>query len=248
MILKPDWPAPDNIRSAITTREGGKSSGVYAGFNLGTHVQDDPLNVQANRQLLCHELQLQKTPQWLEQVHGNKIVEAQADGRVRTADACFTREQGLACVVMTADCLPVLICDKQGTQVAAVHCGWRSLSQSILEKTISTFSTSPQDLLVYLGPAISAKHFEVGMDVLEAFFETSRSAQHTDKIAAAFLPGKRPLHFYADIYALAKAELDSLGVKNIYGGGACTFAESDTYYSYRRDGVTGRMASLIWLI
>lgn len=247
MILQPDWPAPNNIRAAITTREGGKSSGVYRSFNLGTHVQDDPVAVEANRQLLVQQLNLQKTPQWLEQIHGNKVVEAHADGRVRTADACYTREQGLACVVMTADCLPVLICDKQGTQVAAVHCGWRSLAQSILQKTIATFSASPDNLLVYLGPAISSKHFEVGMDVLEAFFETSRSVRHTDQIAASFLPGKRPLHFFADIYALAKADLDSLGVKNIYGGGACTFAEDETYYSYRRDGVTGRMASLIWL-
>jgi YfiH family protein len=248
MILTPDWPAPKNIRAAITTRQGGKSSGAYSSFNLGTHVQDDPANVEANRQLLCQQLQLQKVPQWLEQIHGNKIVEAQADGRVRTADACFTREHGLACVVMTADCLPVLICDNKGTQVAAVHCGWRSLSQSILEKTIATFSASPKDLLVYLGPAISKTHFEVGMDVLEAFFESSRSAKHTDQIATAFYPGKRPLHFYADIYALATVELNSLGVAHIYGGSACTFNESETWYSYRRDGVTGRMASLIWQV
>lgn len=247
MILYPDWPVPSNIRAAITTRQGGLSEGVYSSFNLGTHVNDDLEKVIANRELLVNQIELKKTPQWLEQVHGNKVVEAQDDGRVRTADACFTHQKGLACVVMTADCLPVLICDRQGTRVAAVHCGWRSLAQSILEKTLEKFSSTPEDLFVYLGPAISKKHFEVGMDVLEAFFETSRSAQHTDQIAASFLPGKRPLHFYADIYALAKADLDSLGIKNIFGGNACTFEESDTYYSYRRDGVTGRMASLIWL-
>ena len=252
MIITPDWPVPTNIRSVITCRDGGVSQGVYRSWNMGTHVNDDPAAVEANRKKLIEQSGLQKTPQWLEQIHGNKVIEAQADGRVRTADACFSREKGLACVVMTADCLPVLICDKQGTQVAAVHCGWRSLSQSILEKTIATFNlsnssnSSPADLLVYLGPAISPAHFEVGMDVLEAFFESSRSTQHTEQIAAAFSPGKRPLHFYADIYALARAELDSLGVKNIYGGGACTFSEAETYYSYRRDGVTGRMASLIW--
>lgn len=248
MILKPDWPAPSNVQAAITTRQGGVSEGAYSSFNLGMHVKDDPKKVSANRQFLIDQLDLKKTPQWLEQVHGNKVVEAKNDDRVRTADACFATEKDLACVVMTADCLPVLICDKQGTQVAAVHCGWRSLAQSILEKTIEKFSAKSEDLLIYLGPAISKVHFEVGTDVLEAFFESSRSAQHTEQIAAAFTPGKRPLHFYADIYALAKAELDSLGVKNIYGGDLCTFTEADTYYSYRRDGVTGRMASLIWLL
>lgn len=247
MIITPDWPAPSNVRTAITTRQGGVSSGVYNSFNLGTHVQDDPSSVEANRQSLIQKLGLQKAPQWLEQVHGNKVVEAQADARVRTADACFTREQGLACVVMTADCLPVLLCDKQGTQVAAVHCGWRSLSQSILQKTLETFADKSQ-MMAYLGPAISNQHFEVGIDVLEAFFQSSLSTAHTDQMAAAFTPAKRPLHFYADIYALARAELSALGVAEIYGGYFCTYADTDRFYSYRHDGVTGRMASLIWLL
>lgn len=247
MILTPSWPAPSNIRAAISCRDGGVSQGVYTSWNMGTHVSDDPAVVESNRKKLIEQLALQKSPQWLEQVHGNKIVESQADGRVRTADACFTQEKGLACVVMTADCLPVLICDKQGTQVAAVHCGWRSLAQSILEKTLNNF-TQPSDLLVYLGPAISKQHFEVGVDVLEAFFQSSKSALHTDHIADAFTPGKRPLHFYADIYALARAELQALGVTQIFGGDYCTFEQRDKFYSYRRDGVTGRMASLIWLL
>jgi YfiH family protein len=214
---------------------------------MGTHVQDDSIAVASNRKKLIEELQLKKNPQWLEQIHGSKVVEAQADGRVRTADACFTQEKSLACVVMTADCLPVLLCDKQGTQVAAVHCGWRSLAQSILQKTLDQFS-DPAQVLVYLGPAISKQHFEVGIDVLEAFFQSSKSAFHTDQIAAAFAPGKRPLHFYADIYALARAELQALGVTQIFGGDYCTFEQKDKFYSYRRDGVTGRMASLIWLL
>ncbi len=248
MIITPNWPAPANIRSAISCRDGGVSQSVYKSWHMGTHVNDDPLAVETNRKKLIEQLDLQKPPQWLEQVHGNKIVEAQADGRVRTADACFTQDKGLACVVMTADCLPVLICDKQGTQVAAVHCGWRSLAQAILEKTIAIFNSSPEDLLVYLGPAISSAHFEVGIDLLEAFFESARSPQHTEQIAAAFSPGKRPLHFYADIYALARAELQTLGVTQIFGGDYCTFEEQDRFYSYRRDRVTGRMASLIWLL
>jgi polyphenol oxidase len=247
VIITPNWPAPVNVRTAITCREGGVSQGVYNSWNMGTHVNDDPVAVETNRKKLIDQLDLQKSPQWLEQVHGNKVVEAQVDGRVRTADACFTQEKGLACVVMTADCLPVLLCDKQGKKVAAVHCGWRSLAQSILEKTLNNFA-QPSEVLAYLGPAISKQHFEVGVDVLEAFFQSSKSALHTDHIAAAFTPGKRPLHFYADIYALARAELQALGVTQIFGGDYCTFEQQDKFYSYRRDGVTGRMASLIWLL
>ena len=247
MIITPNWPAPSNTRAAITTRDSGVSQGVYHSWNMGAHVQDDPAAVESNRKKLIEQLALQQSPQWLEQVHGNKVVEAKSDARVRTADACYTREKELACVVMTADCLPVLLCDKQGTQVAAVHCGWRSLAQSIVEKTVDTFADSSQ-IMAYLGPAISKQHFEVGIDVLEVFFQSSRSPLHTDQIAAAFTPGQRPLHFYADIYALARAELQALGVTQIFGGGDCTFVQSDKFYSYRRDGVTGRMASLIWLL
>ncbi len=247
MIITPNWPAPANVRTAITCREGGVSQGVYNSWNMGTHVNDDPVAVEINRKKLIEHLGLQKSPQWLEQVHGNKVVEAQADARVRTADACYTSEKSLACLVMTADCLPVLLCDKEGARVAAVHCGWRSLAQSILQKTLDQFS-DPAQVLAYLGPAISSQHFEVGIDVLEAFFQSSTSAQHTDQIAASFAPGKRPLHFYADIYALARAELQALGVTQIFGGDYCTFEQKDKFYSYRRDGVTGRMASLIWLL
>jgi YfiH family protein len=247
VIITPNWPAPANVRTAITCREGGVSQGVYNSWNMGTHVNDDPVAVETNRKKLIEQSGLQKSPQWLEQVHGNKVVEAQADARVRTADACYTSEKGLACLVMTADCLPVLLCDKEGVRVAAVHCGWRSLAQSILQKTLDQFS-DPAQVLAYLGPAISSQHFEVGIDVLEAFFQSSTSAQHTDQIAAAFAPGKRPLHFYADIYALARAELKALGVTQIFGGDYCTLEQKDKFFSYRRDGVTGRMASLIWLL
>lgn len=247
MIITPDWSAPQNVRAAITCREGGMSQGVYSTWNMGTHVQDDAEAVIENRKKLIAQLQLKKNPQWLEQIHGNKVVEAVDDQRVRTADACFTRETGLACAVMTADCLPVLLCDTQGTQVAAVHCGWRSLSQSILEKTLQQFA-DPTQVMAYLGPAISKQHFEVGIDVLEAFFESSKTSEQTDQIAAAFTPSKRPLYFYADIYALARAELNGLGVHQIFGGNECTFANKERFYSYRRDGITGRMASLIWLV
>ena len=150
-------------------------------------------------------------------------------------------------LVMTADCLPILLCDKQGTQVAALHCGWRSLAGGICERALEKFSGARADLLAYLGPAISQAHFEVGIDVLEAFFAVARNPIHADEIATAFTPGARPLHFYADIYALARAELKALGVTAVYGGGECTFGDEARFFSYRRDKTTGRMASLIWL-
>ena len=218
----------------------------YASNNVGLHVGDDPRLVNKNRAQLCARLGLEKTPQWLEQTHGINVVSAAADGLVRTADGCYSNQPGQACAVMTADCLPVLLCDTQGTQVAALHCGWRSLAKGICAKGIGKFTSPPQDLMAYLGPAISQPHFEVGIDVLEAFFNAARNPLHTDHIAAAFMPAHRPLHFFADIYALARAELNALGVKNVYGGGACTFAERERFYSYRRDKVTGRMVSLIW--
>lgn len=242
----PDWPAPSQVRACITTREGGVSQSPYESLNLGAHVGDDPEAVQKNRQILRDSLSLQQEPQWLEQVHGVKVVEAHTDGLVRTADASFTDQVGVACLVMTADCLPILLCDKAGTKIAALHCGWRSLAKGICSEALVQLGIAPDQLLAYLGPAISQDNFEVGVDVLEAFFDASRNSAHTDAIATAFKPARRPLHFYADIYALARAELVALGVESIYGGGECTFADT-RFYSYRRDKTTGRMASLIWL-
>lgn len=242
-----DWPAPANVRTCITTRQGGVSLPPYTSNNLGLHVGDDPAHVANNRAQLSTQLGLRHSPQWLEQVHGVKVVDAQSDGLVRTADGSFTTQAGIACLVMTADCLPILLCDKQGTQVAALHCGWRSLAGGICARGVEKFSGARSDLLAYLGPAISQAHFEVGIDVLEAFFAVARNSQHADEIAAAFIPGARPLHFYADIYALARAELNALGVTAVYGGDGCTFIEEERFYSFRRDKTTGRMASLIWL-
>lgn len=244
--ITPDWPAPANVRAFITTRAGGVSPSPYASNNVGLHVGDDPLLVEKNRAQLCAQLGLEKTPQWLEQVHGVSVVDAGADGLVRTADGSYSNQPKQACLVMTADCLPILLCDKQGTQVAALHCGWRSLAKGICAKGIQKFNAAPQDIMAYLGPAISQPHFEVGIDVLEAFFNTARNPLHAEQIAAAFSPAHRPLHFFADIYALARAELTALGVSDVYGGGYCTYADSARFYSYRRDKTTGRMASLVW--
>ncbi len=245
--ITPRWPAPANVRSHITTRAGGVSLPPYTSNNLGLHVGDDPAHVAANRAQLAAHLGLAESPQWLEQIHGVKVVHAKTDGVVRTADGSYSNQIGHACLVMTADCLPILLCDKQGTQVAALHCGWRSLAKGICARGLQKFSVKPDDILAYLGPAISQPHFEVGVDVLEAFFKAARSQQHAEQIASAFTSAQRPLHFYADIYALARAELNALGVTAVYGGDYCTYADERRFYSYRRDKTTGRMASLIWL-
>lgn len=242
-----DWPAPANVRSCMTTRAGGASIAPYASNNLGLHVGDDEHAVARNRRHLRERLGLDQEPQWLEQIHGVKVVDAQSDNLVRTADGSFTTQTRVACLVMTADCLPVLLCDQQGSQVAALHCGWRSLAGGICARGLDKFRSARSDILAYLGPAISQMHFEVGIDVLEAFFTAARNPEHADEIAAAFIPGARPLHFYADIFALARAELKALGVTAIYGGGICTFTDKDRFYSFRREQTTGRMASLIWL-
>lgn len=242
-----DWPMPQGVRAHISTRTGGVSLPPYNSNNFGLHVGDDPRAVEQNRAQLGEQLRLAQTPQWLEQIHGVKVVNAKADGVVRTADGSYSNQRGQACLVMTADCLPILLCDKQGAQVAALHCGWRSLAKGICARGLQKFSGNPGDILAYLGPAIAQPHFEVGVDVLEAFFKGARSHEHRERIAAAFVSAHRPLHFFADIYALARAELQALGVNAIYGGGYCTYADEARFYSYRRDKTTGRMASLIWL-
>ena len=246
-FFRPQWPAPARVRAAISLRTGGISRAPYASNNLGAHVGDELTAVAKNRLQLLQALNLEQEPQWLQQVHGVKVSRARADGRVRTADACYTRETGLACAILTADCLPVLLCDRSGEQVAAVHAGWRSLAKGILPRVLSHFSVPPSQLMAYLGPAISARHFEVGVEVPEAFFQRALHAGHAEAIAAALRPGTRPMHFYADLYALAHAALEALGVTAIYGGDYCTYGDSERFFSYRRDGVTGRMASLIWL-
>lgn len=246
-IIRPDWPAPDRVKAAITTRKGGVSQGAFTDWNLAQHVGDDEAAVRRNRALLQTELGLARAPQWLEQIHGTAVVDAQDDDRVLTADGCHTHQPGLACAVLTADCLPVLLCNQQGSRVAAVHAGWRGLAQGILAAAVARFSEPSAQLMAYLGPALSQPHFEVGVDVLEAFFESARTEAHNDAIARAFQPGQRPLHFQGDLYALARAELEALGVNAVYGGDFCTYDDEARFYSFRRDRNTGRMASLIWI-
>ena len=247
-FFAPRWPAPNNVKALITTRQGGVSTVPFDSNNLAQHVSDDPKTVASNRLRLAEHHGWQNEPQWLEQVHGIKVVEAAGDGRVRTADGCISDRVEQVCAVLTADCLPLLMCDRQGTQVAAVHAGWRGLAAGVVREAVSAFKSPASDLMVYLGPAIGANHFEVGIDVLEAFFDSASSETQAQAIVAAFQPSAvKPMKYQADLYALARAELQSLGVTNIYGGDYCTYEDSTRFYSYRRDGETGRMASLIWL-
>ena len=245
--LVPDWPAPERVRAIFTTRLGGVSVAPYDTFNLAEHVGDDAAAVARNRQLLPDRAGLPSGVQWLQQVHGTRLVEAVNDGWVRTADGCFSGAPGLVCSVMTADCLPVLFCDREGNRVAAAHAGWRGLAGGILRAAVDCFP-SPDAVLACLGPAISQPHFEVGVEVLEAFYDSAISESHLLAIGDAFEPSRlQPFRYHADLYALARAELAAVGVKAVFGGGYCTHAEKDRFFSFRRDGQTGRMAALIWI-
>ena len=242
-ILIPDWPTPENIHAAITTRIGGFSQPPYDQFNLALHVADNPDAVQKSRQLLQQHLDLLCQPQWLNQTHGIEVVEASDDGVVRDADGSYSRQPGRVCLVQTADCLPILLCNREGTQVAAIHAGWRGLAAGIVARGVSTFGSN--NLMAYLGPAISQPNFEVGGDVVQAFLVHS-GKWGLPAIEACFQQTDEQ-HWQADLYGLAKLALKAAGVSQIYGGDFCTHADAKRFYSYRRDGETGRMASLIWI-
>lgn len=246
-LLVPDWPAPPNVHAAVTTRTGGVSVSPWDSLNLGMHVGDNPAAVATNRQRLHNALQIIApcgTPQWLNQVHGVAVVEAAPDAQQRAAcvpdaDAVMTTQAGLPCVVMTADCLPVFFCDRDGARVAVAHAGWRGLCDGVLEATLRTFP-DPAAVLVWLGPAIGPEKFEVGDEVRAAFLAQDGAAVN------AFVPSPHPGRWLADIYRLARQRLARQGVTSVYGGGLCTVSDARRFFSYRRDGQTGRMASAIW--
>ena len=236
--IVPEWPAPPGVRALITTRAGGVSRGAYAGLNLGLNSGDEAGAVARNRATLRQWLPAE--PLWLRQVHGTTVVETDSVEGIPEADAAIARRPQRVCAVLTADCLPLLLCDKEGTIVAAVHAGWRGLCSGVIEQTLRAMERPPQSLLAYLGPAIGAPSYEVGAEVREAFLAADAQSD------AAFAPG-RPGRFHADLYALARLRLARGGVHRIYGGGHCTYTERERFYSYRREGATGRMASLIWI-
>ncbi|UVL55602.1 peptidoglycan editing factor PgeF [Pseudomonas sp. B21-035] len=236
-LLFPDWPAPARVRACVTTRSGGVSLPPYESFNLGDHVGDAPAAVAENRRRLTTEFGIQ--PAWLKQVHG--VVVAKADPEViAEADASYSDTPGIACTVMTADCLPVLFCDRAGTRVAAAHAGWRGLANGVLEATLERLALPPEEVLVWLGPAIGPQAFEVGLEVRDAF-----TTVHPET-AQAFVPGAQPGKLMADIYQLARLRLAARGVNAVYGGGLCTVSDP-RFYSYRRTPQGGRFASLVWL-
>jgi polyphenol oxidase len=243
--LTPDWPAPAAVRALSTLRTGGLSKPPYASLNLGGHVGDDPAAVAGNRRALRHAAGLPAEPAWLEQVHGICVKDLDSPGPAGPSDAAVTRQPGRVCAILTADCLPVLLANDAGDRVGAAHAGWRGLAAGVIEATVGALGGPSRELMAWLGPAIGPRHFEVGTEVREEFLRRA-GTDSTAAEEAAFVPNARGRHM-ADLYALARRRLLGLGVERIYGGGDCTYTDDARYYSHRRDGRTGRQATLIWL-
>ncbi|AMO57157.1 laccase [Endozoicomonas montiporae] len=239
--LIPDWPVPAHVKACVTRREGGVSQGNFTSFNMGTRSGDAPEYVQANRQQMHNDFGWSCDPQWLKQVHGTQVVKASGKGQEKEGDAVWTDLPGQPCAILTADCLPVLFCNRSGTRVAAAHAGWKGLQAGVLENTLKALSCPASEVMAWLGPAISQKHFEVGPEVRTAFIDQNPAAE------AAFIPGTGD-RWHGDLYLLARQRLAAAGVNAVYGGGFCTFEEQKAFFSYRRDGKeSGRLASVIWL-
>lgn len=241
-LIAPNWPAPEMVRAFSTTRAGGYSRPPYNQFNLGDHVGDSSEAVAFNRAQLQKRLGSELEFYWLQQVHGVRVVEL--DGRAVSgeADAAVTGQVNQVCQVMTADCLPVLFCNHKGTRVAAAHAGWRGLCAGVLEATIEAMNEPADQLMAWLGPAIGPKIFQVGDEVRQAFMQQQPSVE------GCFRTDPQALDkWLADIYQLARLRLQGVGLKSIYGGTECTFSQPQRYFSYRRDGMTGRMATGIWI-
>jgi purine-nucleoside/S-methyl-5'-thioadenosine phosphorylase / adenosine deaminase len=239
-LIIPNWPAPNNIKAISTTRQGGFSQHPYKQLNLGSHVGDAPHLVSQNREYIIQSANLPEEPRWLEQVHGTTIIDSQYWQQNIKADAIFSQHTGHVCTVMTADCLPILLCNNQGDTIAAIHAGWRGLAAGIIEKTLQTFSCEPSEIMAWLGPAIGPSQFEVGLEVYELFAANNLIAREAFKI-------KDPQHYLADITLLARQRLEKNNVPKVFGGDYCTVSEKERFFSYRRDGITGRMASMIWI-
>jgi polyphenol oxidase len=235
--LQPDWPAPSNVHAATTLRTGGVSKGEYASLNPATHVGDNTDSVSQNRQIIKTMLDLPSEPIWLNQTHSNRAVKAIATDTPQQADASYTNQPSVVCTVMTADCLPLLVCSLDGSEIAAIHAGWRGLLDGVIDNTINALKN--RDLLVWLGPAISPVRFEVGNEVRAAYTEKS------SEYAPAFKQQSQD-KWLANIYQLARINLAAFGINKVYGGNFCTVTDKERFYSYRRDQVTGRMATLIW--
>lgn len=245
----PKWETPTNVKALITTR-GQVAADPLSGFNIAMHVGDDPKHVAKRRQCLMASMPGVESIGWLNQVHGTDVVELLPNDTPSdppNADASMTRHAGLACAVMTADCLPVLFASEDGSQVAAAHAGWRGLQAGVLEATVASFDVPPNRVKAFLGPAISQLYFEVGAEVREAFLDAASSGLH-DAINAAFIPNEESAgKYFGNLFALARVRLKACGVEDIQGGGLCTYFHAPKFYSHRRDANSGRFASLIYI-
>jgi len=239
-VIIPDWSAPCSIAALTTTRNGGISRGAWASLNLADHVGDEPEHVMANRALLCDALGLVTQPCWLNQVHGTSVVNVVEAPQPWVADAAYANRPGVACAVLTADCLPVLMTNTAGTEVAAVHAGWRGLVNGVIEAAVARFSAPRSQLIAWLGPALGPTAFEVGPEVREAFLASARD--HRDAFVAS--AGDR---YLADLALLGRQRLARAGVSSVTCSTHCTYSEAELFYSYRRDHSCGRMASMIWI-
>jgi len=240
-FIHPNWPAPKNVKAFQTTRLGGFSAAPYQSFNLAMHVGDDALVVAKNRQLLSDYLPSE--PVWVNQVHGVDAIDAAKSTCLENADASFSHHKNVVCVTMTADCLPVLLCDTTGSVVAAVHAGWRGLCDGVIESAIAQLKVPNETILAWLGPAIGPTAFEVGDDVRDGFLEK-------DAMASVAFKQQKDDKWLCNLYEIAKQRLNSVGVHQVYGASInenfCTFTQEEKFFSFRRDQTTGRMASLIW--
>lgn len=239
-FIHANWPAPTWVNAISTTRHGGVSKQPFHQLNLGDHVGDEGANVYLNRLRLQQRLNLLQQPIWLNQTHSTRVIDLEKDKHI-DADGAYTTCENQACAILTADCLPVLICNAKGTLVAAIHCGWRGILKGILENAVNCIQAQCRDpLLVWLGPSIGADVYEVGQEVRDAF------VQIKPKFSKAFLQ-IAPTKYLANLPLLAKMRLHALGIHQIYGGDYCTFTQAELFFSFRRDKHTGRMASLIWI-
>ena len=238
-LISPDWPSPPGILAGTTTRDGGASRDRYSSLNLGLHVGDDPKTVEENRQRFADSASLPSDPVWLSQTHSCNVAVDSPASKDQGTDALVTRLAGRVAVVMTADCLPVVFAARDGSEIGIAHAGWRGLCGGILERTVATMVTEAGSIIAWLGPAISQPAFEVGPEVREQFIG------HDSGSEVHFLENSRG-RYQADLCGLARLRLRRAGVIDIYGGGFCTYADSDRFFSYRRDGQCGRFATFIY--
>ncbi|HDZ16515.1 MAG TPA: peptidoglycan editing factor PgeF [Methylophaga aminisulfidivorans] len=238
--IQANWPLAGSVSAITSTRKGGLSHSPYDSLNIAFHVDDETELVQQNRQRLITHLSLPTPPLWLNQTHSTIVIDAKDWQDGIEADAIYTNQVDQVCAVMTADCLPVLLCNRSCTEVAAIHAGWRGLADGIIEKTVRCFTDPPEEIFAWLGPAIGPEKFEVGLDVFDHFYA------HDHQASSAFT-STDDKHFLADIYALAKQRLITVGIQQISGGQYCTVSDRERFFSFRRDGETGRMVSLIWI-